>query len=151
MLATIRFKVFQVRSYYHVLSPSDGVLFPWKCIWKPKVPPRVTFFIRTVTLGKILTADNLRRRNVILFSWCCMCKVDRETIDHMFIHCKVVRELWDTVLNLFGMNWVMPRRVVDLLTCWQGELGRHRHIEIWKAVPHCLMWCLWKERNAHIF
>jgi hypothetical protein len=151
VLATIRFKVFQVRSYYHVLSPSDGVLFPWKCIWKPKVPPRVTFFIWTVTLGKILTADNLRRRNVILFSWCCMCKVDGETIDHMFIHCKVVRELWDTVLNLFGMNWVMPRRVVDLLTCWQGELGRHRHIEIWKAVPHCLMWCLWKERNAHIF
>ena len=41
--------------------------------------------------------------------------------------------------------------MVDLLTCRQGELGRHRHIEIWKAVPHCLMWCLWRERNMRTF
>jgi hypothetical protein len=93
------------------------------------------------------------KRHIIsrIVSWCCMCKEDRESIDHMFLHCKVARELWDTVLNLFGMNWVMPRRVVDLLTCWQGKLGRHRHIEIWKAVPHCLMWCHWKERETHVF
>ena len=93
------------------------------------------------------------KRHIIsrIVSWCCMCKEDKESIDHMFLHCKVARESWDTVLNLFGMNWVMPRRVVDLLTCWQGKLGQHRHIEIWKAVPHCLMWCLWKERNARIF
>ena len=51
-------KVFQVRSFYHVLSSKEGVTFPWKCIWKPKVPPRVTFFIWTVALGRILTADN---------------------------------------------------------------------------------------------
>ena len=29
-------------------------------IWKPKVPPRVAFFIWTVALERILTADNLR-------------------------------------------------------------------------------------------
>jgi hypothetical protein len=46
-----------------------------------------------------------------------MCKVDGETMQHLFLHCKVARELWDTVLNLFGMHGVMPRRVVDLLTC----------------------------------
>ena len=30
-------------------------------------------------------------------------------------------------------------------------MGHHRHIEIWKAVPHCLMWCIWRERNARTF
>ena len=70
-----------------------------------------------------------------------MCKADGETIDHLFIHCTVARELWDAVLTLFGMHWVMPRWVVDLLDRWQGRMGRHRHIEIWKAIPHCLMWC----------
>uniref|UniRef100_A0A2N9I5U4 U6 snRNA-associated Sm-like protein LSm1 n=1 Tax=Fagus sylvatica TaxID=28930 RepID=A0A2N9I5U4_FAGSY len=59
--------------------------------------------------------------------------------------------MWDTVFNLFGLTWVMPKRVVDLLSCWQGKMGRHRNIEIWRAIPHCLMWCLWKERNARLF
>ncbi len=52
-------KVFQVRSFYSVLSVKDSVRFPWKCIWKSRVPPRVAFFVWTVALGKILTADNL--------------------------------------------------------------------------------------------
>jgi hypothetical protein len=142
-------KAFQVRSYYHVLSSKEEVLFPWKCVWKPRVLPRVTFFIWTVALGRILTADNLRRRNIILVDWCCLCKEDGENIDHLFLHCTVARELWNSVFILFGMSWVMPRRVVDLLTCWQGSLGHHR--EIWKAIPHCLMWCLWRERNARTF
>ena len=86
-----------------------------------------------------------------LVSWCCMFKVEGETIDHLFLHCTVAREMWDTVLNLFGLHWVMPRRVVDLLDCWQGKLGRHCHIEIWKAISHCLMWCIWRERNARTF
>ena len=109
--------IFQVRSYYQVLSNTAGVMFPWKCIWRSKVPPRVNFFIWTAALGKILTADNLRRRHVILVSWCCMCKGDGETIDHLFLHCKVAKEMWDTVFNLFGLTWVMPKRVVDLLSC----------------------------------
>ena len=80
------------------------VSFPWKCIWKPRVQPRVNFLIWIVALGKIMTADNLRRRNVILVS---LCKVDGETIDHLFLHYNVATELWDTVLNHFGMIWVM--------------------------------------------
>ena len=54
-----------------------------------------------------------------------MFKVEGETIDHLFLHCTVAREMWDTVLTLFGMHWVMPKRVVDLLDCWQCKLGRH--------------------------
>jgi hypothetical protein len=63
-----RSKTFQVRSFYYVLAPKNGMRFPWKCIWKPRVPPRVSFFMWTVALRKILTADNLRRRNIILVS-----------------------------------------------------------------------------------
>ena len=132
-------KIFQVRSYYQALSGKDGVVFPWKCIWRPRVPPRVTIFIWTAALGKILTLDNLQRRNIILVNWCCFCREDGETIDHLFLHCRVARELWDNVLSLFGMDWVMPRRVVDLLACWQGKLGKNQNIEIWKAIPHCLI------------
>ena len=45
----------------------------------------------------------------------------------------------------------MPQSVVGLLACWQGRLGRHRNGRIWLIVPHCLMWCLWRERNSRCF
>lgn len=54
-----RKKSFQVKSYYKVLSNPIQSSFPWKSIWKVKVPLRVAFFVWTATLGKILTLDNL--------------------------------------------------------------------------------------------
>jgi len=61
-----RKKSFEVKSYYKVLSSPIQSSFPWKSIWKVKVPPRVAFFVWTATLGKILTLDNLRKRKIIV-------------------------------------------------------------------------------------
>ena len=144
-------KDFSVSNYYRVLLPSLAVGFPWKAIWKPKAPSRVAFFLWTTSLGKILTVDNLRKRNIILVSWCCMCKKDGETIDHLFLHCSLAYDLWSFVFSLFGVHWVMPRKVLDLLSCWQGSFRREQNSEIWAVIPHCLMWCLWRERNSRIF
>jgi len=40
-----RKKSFEVKSYYKVLSSPIHSSFPWKSIWKVKVPPRVVFFV----------------------------------------------------------------------------------------------------------
>jgi hypothetical protein len=40
--------------------------FPWKNIWRFKAPTRVAFFICSIALGKILTHDNLCKKNVIV-------------------------------------------------------------------------------------
>jgi hypothetical protein len=80
-----------------------------------------------------------------------MCKADGESVDHLFLHCPYAKELWDMILALFGIYWVMPKRVLDLFICLQGSLGNHQHFVVWKAIPHCLMWCLWRERNVRVF
>ena len=54
--------VFEVRSYYKILHSTFHFSFPWRSLWKPKVPSKVSFFIWTSTLGRILTFDNLRVR-----------------------------------------------------------------------------------------
>ena len=54
-----------------------------------------------------------------------MCKCNDESVDHLFIHCPVVMDLWSMVLGLFGVSWVMPQLVVGLLACWQGWFSRH--------------------------
>ena len=81
-----------------------------------------------------------------------MCKRCGESVDHLLLHCPIAYEMWSMVFCLFGICWVMPQRVVDLLYCWSCNFRRHRNIVIWRMVPpHCLMWCIWRERNARSF
>ncbi len=57
-----------------------------------------------------------------------MCKKRGESIDHLLIHCEVARELWSSILNLFGVEWVMPRQVIDLLLVREDRLGM---VQLW--------------------
>ena len=43
---------FAVHSYYKVLTKSIDQSFPWKTVWKPKVPSRVTFSVWTAAFGE---------------------------------------------------------------------------------------------------
>jgi hypothetical protein len=104
----------------------------------------------TAALGKILTQDNLRKRRVIVINRCCMCKKTEETVDHLLLHCDVASVLWNSLFNRFGMSWVMPRRVIDLLAYWWSS-GRSRSAAVWKTAPICIFWCLWWERNNRSF
>ena len=131
-------KSFEVSSHYQALLGVCTQSFPWRNIWKQKVPSRVAFFVWTVALGTILTIDNLHKK-VLILDWCCMCKSNGESVDHFLLHCPIVYELWSMVFSLFGIYWAMPKIVVELLACWQGNFGHHRNGVIWMAVPHCLM------------
>ena len=50
---------------------------------------------------------------------------------------------------VFGIHLVMLGTVVDLV-CWQGKFACYYNGVIWKAISHCLMWCVWRERNNQI-
>uniref|UniRef100_A0A2N9H162 Reverse transcriptase zinc-binding domain-containing protein n=1 Tax=Fagus sylvatica TaxID=28930 RepID=A0A2N9H162_FAGSY len=47
-------KEFEVKSFYQVLHPPTRPLFPWRSVWKSRVPSKVAFFVWTAVLGKIL-------------------------------------------------------------------------------------------------
>jgi hypothetical protein len=146
-----RLHTFSIKRYYQSLTPITSILFPWKTIWKAKVPPRVAFLSWITSLGKALTIDNLRKRGLILQNWCCLCKSNGESVDHLFIHCPMATDMWWMVFGMFGVQWVMPRTIMDLFSCWSGRLGSHDTVLVWKMIPHCLIWCLWHERNARHF
>jgi hypothetical protein len=141
---------FEVRSFYRVLSSHGPSSFPWKGIWRTKAPPRVAFFAWTATRGKILTIDNLRRRGMIVVNRCWLCESDGESVDHLLIHCRVTYALWNVIFSRLGLSWVMPSSVKELMACWCSG-GRTRNAVVWKMIPLCLMWCIWRERNARCF
>ena len=55
---------------------------------------------RVTTWGKVLTIDQLKRRGMTLVNRCFMCEEDEENIDHLLIHYKSAKMLW----NLFFVN-----------------------------------------------
>ena len=54
-----------VKDYYILLVSSNDYCLLWKSIWKQKIPSRVAFFVWIAALGKCLTIDNLRKKEVL--------------------------------------------------------------------------------------
>jgi hypothetical protein len=87
---------FDVRSFYKFHACKDDVPFPWKSIWRTKVPLKLTFFVWSAALGKILSMDFLGKKHVIEVAWA----------------------LWNVVFSRFGLSWVMPHRdALGVLWC----------------------------------
>ncbi|KAL5715811.1 hypothetical protein ACHQM5_017582 [Ranunculus cassubicifolius] len=75
-----------------------------------------------------------------------------ETIDHLFVNCSVVEELWNYFYGCFGMQWESNDSFIQLLQndeClgWLTEKGKL----IWECMVHALFWAVWEERNNRIF
>ena len=133
---------FDTRSYYHAIRDTPNSLFPWKGVWKPKIPKRVAFSLWTAAYDRTLTLDNLMLKGCPLANQCCMCCCEGESMDHPLLPCPVTHTLWTFMLQAFGIHCVMPRTVAGLLSCWHRWLGKHNS-NIWNLVPGCLMWTVW--------
>ena len=68
-------------------------------------------------IGKILTLDNLIKRNMALANQCCMCKEGIENADNLLLHFSVATEFWYCVFFFFfgciGVYCVVPFKVIN--------------------------------------
>lgn len=103
----------------------------------------------TTTLEWNLTLDNLMRCGHVLVNRYCMCCANAESVDHLFLHCPVATRLWGFICSLFGVVWVQPKGVLDMLWAWPAaQIGhRRRRRRVWLLASLCLMWLVWLERN----
>ena len=91
------------------------------------MPPKVAFFAWEASWGKILTLEQLQRRRYSLANRCFLCLSEVETVDHLLLHCVKTRALWNLLLSLFGMAWVLSSSIKETLLGWDGAfLGKTR-------------------------
>ena len=81
---------------------------------------------------------------------CFLCE-EEETIGHLLLHCHSARQLWDILLEIVGIHWVFLLTVLQALLSWQGAPIGKKHKKFWLAIPFCLFWTLWLERNMVAF
>ena len=125
--------------------------FPSRSIWNPVIPPRMGFFAWEASWGKVLTLDQLKRRGRALANRCFLCEEDEEDINHLLLHCKKAKMLWDLLLTIVGTSWVFPNSVIQMLLSWQGASVGKKRKNIWMAAPVCLFWIVWHNRNLLVF
>ena len=144
-------KGFSVKSMYKGFDGSPALEFPHRLVWNSVAPPKTGFFAWEASWGKVLTIDQLKRRGMIFANRCFMCEEEEETIDHLLIHCKIAKLLWDLILSIVGISWVFPNSVLHTLLAWQGAAVGKKRKKIWLAAPLCLFWNLWRARNCLVF
>ena len=142
----------QVSSGYKLINRAPLTFnWPWRQIWKTKIPLKVACFTWLLAKEAVLTHENLRKRNNILVTHCCLCGEAAETVRHLFLHCKITERLWKIFINLRGIQQTMPSTIVDTLSRWEDAGIEAKNRNYWRTIPACIWWTIWRERNARSF
>ena len=73
---------------------------------------------------------------------CFLCHEEEESIDHVLIHCDKTRVAWHILFSLFGVSWVLPSSMRELLLSWHGSFVGRKRKKVWQVVPLCLLWTI---------
>eukprot|EP00253_Pinus_taeda_P031705 PITA_31705 len=128
----------------------------WKLAWRAEAPPKVKFFFWLLLKGKILTAKNLKKRGIMGLSRCPNCCQAEETIQHLFIDCRIADDCWKQMALIGGVTWEPKATIADTVYNWRKhcpwkEKQSKLTQRIWNAIPLTLVWRIWLARNKKVF
>ena len=75
----------------------------------------MSFFAWEVVWGKVLTLDLLKGRGWLVTNKCFPCHEEEKSVDHILIHYDKIYVVWNLLFSLFGLSWVLPFSVRELL------------------------------------
>lgn len=140
---------YSVRSAYRLLQAQklnwreeDKTSF-WRRIWRIRVPPKVLNLVWRSLSYCLPTTVMLQQKGVSLPVVCPVCKVENETIEHIFLRCAQAVQCWQIVLpefqNAGGRLWQWWERILN-------HVDSDKRAEI-----ATVCWSLWKARNEMVW
>ena len=129
-------------------APTHGVMINWSKV----VPLNVRCFIWRALLRRVPVNANLRSRGISVQSeLCSLCEGEKETVDHLFVKCKVAEEVQDWILQWCGTTtrrFQNMEEFLDFGATW-GNCPKKK--EITNLIFYCTIWHIWKARNNKVF
>ena len=116
-------------------------------IWKLRLPLKIKIFLWYLKKGVILTKDNLAKRRWKGSVKCCFYEA-KESIQHIFFDCILVRFMWNTVFISLGIQ--PPRNIANLLGNWLKGVQPRLRAQILVGVI-ALCWTVWLCQNDVVF
>lgn len=113
--------------------------------WKLLVPPRLHFFLWLTANNKIVTRDNLAKRQNVNDKTCLFFFTELETVNHLLFYCVVAKVVW------CGISQILAVHIgADLESVAKWWICNNNHMVL-NMVPTAVMWSLWKEMNDLCF
>jgi mannosylglycoprotein endo-beta-mannosidase len=139
--------VFSVKSLYTYLMARQ-VLFPYKMIWRLKIPLKIKAFIWLIVKNRILTKMNLVKKGWKGNVSCEFCE-GKEDMNHLFFECPMAKYNWSVASRASDIG-TKHENFYDMFQNWlQKFVGRDRTVVM--LGTSALLWNLWKTRNASCF
>ena len=129
------------------IKKSRAFMFCWNSI----VLPKAGCFSWLALRKRILTGDRLQKLNIVQNFKCVLCLEGLESVDHLFVQCKVAQECWSFVLQKLNVMFPLPNTLWDLFNGWPSSNNHSFYACLWKCIPASVIWALWWERNKRIF
>uniref|UniRef100_A0ACD6AF76 Uncharacterized protein n=1 Tax=Avena sativa TaxID=4498 RepID=A0ACD6AF76_AVESA len=136
---------YSVSSLYAVINFRGVLPVYTHAVWKVKVPPKIHFFLRLISHNKILTRDNLGKRQFVDDPTCALC-AGPKTCCHIFFECVVAKAMWAT--SEHGVNQANGNVSFESIgSLWLSEKKNSVH----NTTNAAVFWIIWNTRNDHIF
>ncbi|XP_026441100.1 uncharacterized protein LOC113340095 [Papaver somniferum] len=106
---------FSVSSCYAWLMHDQGQVippkFPSDYIWNKTIPPKISFLVWAAANRVVPTLSLLSRRGMTVVNVCAFCNVSEESVEHFFLHCSFVGQIWEQFLHQLGIGWFILRQL----------------------------------------
>lgn len=107
---------FSVKSAYEYYREKAVKVMWRKKLWTRFIPPKFSVLCKRITQGRMSTAANLHRRNVLPAPVCVNCIIGAvEDENHLFLHGTVAREIWRWLPQVLEVNFVNFSSTTDPL------------------------------------
>ena len=91
--------VYTVKSIYKFINFRGVLPTSSPAVWNLKIPPRIQIFLSLLVNNKLLTRDNLSKRQEVGDPTCVFCS-EQESCFHLFSACVVAIEFWKAMCVL---------------------------------------------------
>ncbi|KAL9681628.1 hypothetical protein QQ045_013414 [Rhodiola kirilowii] len=117
---------------------------PFK-LWCGAAPPKVEMLIWRIFFQSLPTKLALYSRRVLNREedlTCVLCEEERESSDHLLIHCRWSWELWTKGLMWWGSTWVAPQNARCLLESWGLGGASKSSKRLGKILCYATLWSI---------
>jgi len=103
-------------------------------------------------LNRLLSKVNLQRRRItVSCNLCPFCRMEEETVQHIFSTCVVAHRLWVKCYNWVGIKSVRNYDIANQFCNFYVNAMSKRSNFVWKGMWMTLALEIWKHRNRIVF
>jgi hypothetical protein len=95
---------YTVQSLYAIVNFRGITLVFVSSVWKLNISLRVQFFPWLLSNNKLLTRDNLAKREGGVSDPTCPLCAENKSINHLFFECCIVQIIWKCIYELLNLN-----------------------------------------------